>query len=96
MYILDFVGYFVFQILQLFKYAVIIYVIMNMLISFNVINNSNKFIYIILEFLYKLTEPGLNLIRKFIPNFGSLDVSPIILILIIEALQYVMTKYGFF
>ena len=96
MYILDFVGYFVFQILQLFKYAVIIYVIMNMLISFNVINNSNKLVYIILEFLYKLTEPCFNLIRKFIPNFGSLDVSPTILILIIEALQYVMTKYGFF
>ena len=51
--------------------------------------------FIILDFLYKLTEPLLYWIRKIIPNFGFIDISPIILILIIEAIQYVITKYGF-
>ena len=95
MYILDFVGYFCFQFLQIYKYAVIFYVLLNMLISFNIVNNNNRFIFIILDFLYKLAEPLLYWIRKIIPNFGFIDISPIILILIIEAIQYVITKYGF-
>ncbi len=95
MYILDFFGYIIYQILQIYKYAVIIYVIVSMLISFNVINNSNTIISVIMDFLFRLIEPLLKVIRIIIPSFGSVDVSPVILIIIIEALQYVITKYGF-
>ena len=95
MYIFDFFGYIVYQILQIYKYAVIIYVIVNMLISFNVINNSNTIISIIMDFLFRLIEPVLKVIRMIIPNLGSIDVSPVILIIILEAFQYVITKYGF-
>ena len=48
-----------------------------------------------MDFFYKLIEPSLKFIRKFLPNFGSIDLSPVILIIVIEALQFVMTKYGF-
>jgi YggT family protein len=48
-----------------------------------------------MDFLYKLTEPLLKIIRKFLPSFGAFDLSPVLLIIIIEATQYVMTKYGF-
>ena len=65
-----------------------------MLISFNIINTNNKIISIIMDFLFRLIEPLLRVIRNIIPNFGALDVSPVILIIIIEALQYIMTKYG--
>ncbi|MFL2660893.1 MAG: YggT family protein [Alphaproteobacteria bacterium] len=95
MYILDFFGYIIYQILQIYKYAVIIYVIVSMLISFNVINNSNTIISVIMDFLFRLIEPLLKVIRIIIPSFGSVDVSPVILIIIIEAFQYVITKYGF-
>ena len=95
MYILDFFAYIFFQILQIYKYAVIFYVLVSMLISFNIINNNNKLISMAMDFLYKLIEPLLNLLRRVIPNFGSIDISPVILIIIIEATQYVMTKYGF-
>ena len=95
MYIFDFFGYIFYQILQIYKYAVIIYVIINMLISFNVINNSNTIISIIMDFLFRLIEPVLKVIRMIIPNLGSIDVSPVILIIILEAFQYVITKYGF-
>jgi len=95
MYILDFFAYIFFQILQIYKYAVIFYVLVSMLISFNIINNNNKLISMAMDFLYKLIEPLLNLLRRVIPNLGSIDISPVILIIIIEATQYVMTKYGF-
>ena len=66
-----------------------------MLISFNVINNSNTIISVIMDFLFRLIEPVLKVIRTVIPNLGSIDVSPIVLIIILEAFQYVITKYGF-
>ena len=95
MYFVDFFLYIIFQILQIYKYAVIVYVILSMLISFNIINTNNRIISIVLDFLFKLIEPLLRVIRNVIPNFGAIDVSPVILIIIIEAFQYIMTKYGF-
>ena len=94
MYFIDFFAYIIFQILQIYKYAIIFYVILSMLISFNVINNSNSLISIIMDFLFRLIEPLLKVIRKVIPNFGAIDISPVILIIVIEAFQYIMTKYG--
>ncbi len=95
MYFIDFFLYIIFQILQIYKYAVIIYVILSMLISFNIINTNNRIISIVMDFLFKLIEPLLRVIRNVIPNFGAIDISPVILIIIIEAFQYIMTKYGF-
>ena len=95
MYFVDFFLYIIFQILQIYKYAVIIYVILSMLISFNIINTNNRIISIVMDFLFKLIEPLLRVIRNVIPNFGAIDVSPVILIIIIEAFQYIVTKYGF-
>ena len=95
MYFFDFFAYIIFQILQIYKYAIIIYVITSMLISFNIINTNNKIISIIMDFLFRLIEPLLRVIRNVIPNFGAIDVSPVILIIVIEAFQYIMTKYGF-
>ena len=95
MYFVDFFLYIIFQILQIYKYAVIIYVIVSMLISFNIINTNNRIISIVMDFLFKLIEPLLRVIRNVTPNFGAIDISPVILIIIIEAFQYIMTKYGF-
>ena len=95
MYFIDFFLYIIFQILQIYKYAVIIYVILSMLISFNIINTNNRIFSIVMDFLFNLIEPLLRVIRNVIPNFGAIDVSPVILIIIIEAFQYIMTKYGF-
>ena len=94
MYFVDFFLYIIYQILQFYKYAVIIYVVLSMLISFNIINTNNRIISIVMDFLFKLIEPLLRVIRNLIPNFGAIDISPIILIIIIEAFQYIMTKYG--
>ena len=95
MYFVDFFLYIIFQILQIYKYAVIIYVIVSMLISFNIINTNNRIISIVMDFLFKLIEPLLRVIRNVIPNFGAIDISPVILIIVIEAFQYILAKYGF-
>ena len=95
MIFIDFFMYIIYQILNLYKYSVIVYVIINMLISFNVININNQFITIIMNFLYKLVEPSLRIIRKIIPNFGSIDITPVILVILIESILYIITKYSF-
>ncbi len=95
MYFIDFFAYILFQILEVYKYAIIFYVILSMLISFNIINTENRIVSIIMDFLFRLIEPLLTVIRRIIPSIGAIDISPIILIIIIEALQFVMTKYGF-
>ena len=95
MIFIDFFMYIIYQILNLYKYSVIVYVIISMLISFNVININNQFISIIMNFLFKLVEPSLRIIRRIIPNFGSIDVTPVILIILIESILYIITKYNF-
>ena len=85
--------YLVLQILKLYSYVVIINVIISCLISFNVLNTQNRFVYSILEFTYRLTEPFLNRIRRFIPNLGAFDISPIILLLLIWFIEMCMKLY---
>ncbi len=71
------------RIIDLYVLILIINAILSWLIAFNVLNTQNRFVFSVLEFSYKLTDPPLNYIRKFIPNLGSVDISPIILILIL-------------
>ena len=85
--------YLVLQILKLYSYVVIANVIISLLIAFNVLNTQNRFVYSILELTYKLTEPILNKIRRFLPNLGSLDISPIVLLLLIWFIEMCMKLY---
>ena len=85
--------YLVLQILKLYSYVVIVNVIMSWLISFNILNTQNKFVYAILELTYRLTDPFLNRIRRFLPNLGALDISPIILLLLIWFIEMCMKLY---
>ena len=85
--------YLVLQILKLYSYVVIINVIVSWLIAFNILNTQNRFIFSILELTYRLTDPILNKIRHFLPNLGSLDISPIILLLLIWFIEMCMKLY---
>ena len=81
------------QILKLYSYVVIANVIVSWLVAFNVLNTQNRFVYSLLELTYRLTDPILNRIRRFIPNLGSLDVSPVILLLLIWFIEMCMKLY---
>ena len=85
--------YLVLQILKLYSYVVIGNVVISWLIAFNVLNTQNRFVYSLLELTYKLTDPILNKIRRFIPNLGSLDISPVILLLLIWFIEMCMKLY---
>jgi YggT family protein len=85
--------YLALQILKLYSYVVIANVIVSWLIAFNILNTQNRFVYSILELSYKLTDPILNKIRRFLPNLGSLDISPIILLLLIWFIEMCMKLY---
>ena len=85
--------YLVLQILKLYTYVVIANVVVSWLVAFNVLNTSNRFVYSILEFTYKLTDPILNYIRRFLPNLGAFDISPIILLLLIWFVEMCMKIY---
>ena len=85
--------YLVLQILKLYSYVVIANVLISWLIAFNILNTQNRFVYSILELTYKLTDPILNKIRQFLPNLGSLDISPIILLLLIWFVEMCMKLY---
>ena len=67
--------------LNLYTWVVIIGVILSWLVAFNVLNTSNKFVYMVGDFCYRATEPLLGRIRGFLPNLGGLDISPVVLIL---------------
>ena len=69
------------NIISLYIWILIINVIISWLVAFNVLNTSNRFVHSLLDVSYKLTAPPLNYIRRFLPNLGSIDISPIILIL---------------
>ena len=85
--------YLALQILKLYSYVVIANVVVSWLVAFNVLNTSNRFVYSVLDFTYRLTDPILNKIRRFLPNLGTLDISPIILLLLIWFIEMCMKLY---
>ena len=85
--------YLALQILKIYSYVVIANVVISWLVAFNVLNTQNRFVYSILEFTYRLTEPFLNRIRRFIPNLGAFDISPIILLLLIWFIEMCIKLY---
>ena len=80
-------------ILDLYVWLLIASAILSWLIAFNVVNTRNQFVAAVAEFLFRITEPVLAPIRRFIPGFGGLDISPIILILLIMFIQRVISYY---
>jgi YggT family protein len=73
--------------LNLYWWIIIIGAIASWLIAFGVINTYNRTVARILDMLYRLTEPALRPIRQLLPNFGGIDISPVILLLIIWLIE---------
>ena len=75
------------SIITIYLWVIIINALLSWLVAFNILNTQNRFVFAILEATYKMTDPVLNKIRRFIPTFGSIDISPIVLILILMFLR---------
>ena len=71
------------SIITIYLWIIIINAVLSWLVAFSVLNTQNRFVFALLDATYKMTDPVLNKIRRFIPNLGSIDISPVILILIL-------------
>jgi len=76
--------------LNLYTWVLIASAIFSWLYAFNVINSRNQFVDSIGRFLYNVTEPALRPIRRFMPDLGGIDISPVILLLIIFFIRSLM------
>lgn len=83
--------------INLYVWLVIASAILSWLVAFNVVNTRNQFIYTVGDFLHRITEPALRPIRRFLPNLGGIDISPVILILVLffaqRLLQNVLVSF---
>ena len=74
-------------IITIYLWVIIVNAILSWLVAFNILNTQNRFVFSVLDATYKMTDPVLNKIRRFIPMFGSIDISPVILILALMFLR---------
>ena len=75
------------SIITIYLWIIIINALLSWLVAFNILNTQNRFVFSILDATHKMTDPVLNKIRNFIPIFGSIDVSPVVLILLLMFLR---------
>ncbi len=85
--------YLIIQVINLFQFVLIIYIILTWLVNFNIINTSNRFVYSILDGLYRLCEPSLNFVRKYLPSFGAIDLSPVVVYLVLWFIKSLLIEY---
>lgn len=78
------------SVLGIYMLFLFVWVIISWLVAFNVINTYNRFVAMVMDFLYRLTEPGLRPIRRFMPNLGGIDLSPLVLLLAVQFLRVLL------
>ena len=78
------------SLITIYLWIIIINAVLSWLVAFNVLNTQNRFVFSVLDATYKMTDPALNRIRRFIPTFGSIHVSPVILILLLIFLRNII------
>jgi|APTNR8051073442_1049403.scaffolds.fasta_scaffold31165_2 YggT family protein len=80
-------------VIELYIWLLIAGAVLSWLVAFNVVNTSNRFIYLVGDFLHRVTEPALRPIRSVLPNLGGIDVSPLVLILGLLFLQRILVGF---
>ena len=83
------------SVIDLFVWSLIIYVIINVLVNFGVVNRYNFVVDFIQNALAQIHEPILNRIRSILPNFGMLDLSPLALFVLVEIFRVVLREILF-
>ena len=78
------------SVITIYIWIIIINAISSWLVAFNILNTQNRFVFSVLDTTYKLTDPPLNKIRRFLPTFGSIDLSPVVLILFLMFIRNIV------
>jgi YggT family protein len=79
-------------VISLYIWVVIIAAVFSLLIAFGVLDTRNRAVWTIGDFLYRATEPALRPIRNILPNLGGLDLSPLVLLLLLQAARMLIGK----
>lgn len=83
------------QVIQLYTWVIIIGAVLSWLIAFGVVNTHNRFVYSVVDIIYRVTEPALRPIRRILPDLGGIDISPVVLLLLLYFLQNLIWEiYG--
>jgi YggT family protein len=80
-------------VIDIYIWLLILSVILSWLVSFNIVNTSNRIVYVIGEALFRITEPALRPIRRILPSLGGIDISPVILILALIFSRNLLFEY---
>ncbi|TAJ24421.1 MAG: YggT family protein [Reyranella sp.] len=81
------------NIIDIYTWIVIASAIMSWLVAFGVVNVRNQFIRVVVDLLFRLTEPVLRPIRRILPNLGGVDISPVILLLGLFFVRSLLWEY---
>jgi YggT family protein len=89
---IDIVFWLLGEVLYWYTIVVIAAAVFSMLAGFGVVDTRNRLVWSIGDFLYRATEPALRPIRNILPNFGSIDISPLVLLLLLQAISMLLGK----
>jgi len=81
--------------LRFYLYAIIASIILSWLIAYRVVDTRNQFVYMVGDFLHRVTEPALRRIRGFLPNLGSFDISAMVLAVAVYAARILLRDIFF-
>ena len=77
-------------VMTLYVWALIISAVLSLLLAFNILDTRNRFVWSVADFFYRVTEPVLRPIRRRLPNLGGVDLSPLVVILVLQALRILL------
>ena len=80
-------------VISLYIWVLVVSAILSWLVAFNVVNTRNRFVYVVGDVCYRLTEPVLRPIRRLLPSLGGIDISPVIAILLLVFLRDAVDTY---
>jgi YggT family protein len=72
--------------ITMYIWALILSAVISTLIAFNILDTRNRLVWTIGDFLYRVTDPVLRPIRNMLPNLGGIDISPLIVIVVLQYL----------
>ncbi len=79
-------------VINIYVWIVVAGVVLTWLTAFGIVNTSNRAVYLINDFIYRVTEPALRPIRNLLPNMGAVDLSPVVLILLLWFLESILLQ----
>jgi YggT family protein len=81
-------------VIELYSFLLLAFVILTLLINFNIVNARQPIVSAVGEFLFRITEPLLGPIRRRMPNLGPIDISPVVLLLALQFVQVTVNYYA--